>query len=126
LSLGDFEFRVDTATYQELTRVESYSWSDLERLRRRPLSHFTGVGAETITLSGVIYPHSRKAGIARVNELRELGRQGVPYELVSGLGEVLGEWTIRSVEEKQPGPYLSDGTPLRQDFTVSLSRYVNE
>ena len=121
LALGDLRFSVDTAAYRNLTRVTEYRWPSQARLGRRPARQFLGIGEDTATLRGAIYPHHR-GGLGQLDAMRGEAAKGTPLQLVAGDGRVLGRWVIARVEETQP-EHWSDGTPRRQDFVVELAFY---
>ena len=88
---------------------------------RSPAQQFVGLGEDTITLAGVIYPHYR-GGLNQLNDLRRQAETGEPLLLVDGLGYVWGQWVIVSIEETQS--YLqSHGQPLKQAFQLQLKYY---
>jgi phage tail protein len=60
MALGSFRFSIETATYQELKRGQSYRWQSQVRLLRRPALQFVGAGSEMIELTGVIYPRAMR------------------------------------------------------------------
>jgi phage protein U len=121
LALGDYRFSIDTAAYQTLKRRQSYRWQSQERLLRSPAQQFVGIGDDTITLAGVIYPHYR-GGLGQLNNLRQQAETGEPLLLVDGLGFVWGRWVIVTIDETQS--YLqSNGQALKQTFQLQLSYY---
>ena len=124
LALGGYRFGVDSAAYRELVRVTEYRWPAQARLGRRPARQFLGIGEDTATLRGVIYPHHR-GGVGQLDDMRDEAGGGKPLRLVAGDGQVLGQWAITRIEETQP-EHWSDGTPRRQDFVLELVRYGEE
>jgi phage protein U len=124
LALGDYRFSIDTAAYQTLKRHQSYRWQSQERLLRSPAQQFVGIGEDTITLSGVIYPHYR-GGLGQLNDLRQQAATGEPLLLVDGLGFVWGQWVIVSIEETQ-SHLQSYGMPLKQAFQLQLKHYGDD
>lgn len=121
MALGNFRFSVATAAYQELVRATEYRWAATSRVGRPPARQFVGVGDDTVTLAGVIYPHYR-GGLGQVAAMRTAAEQGEPQRLVTGGGLVLGLWVINRVEETQRA-HWPDGSPRRQDFRIELSAY---
>ncbi len=121
LALGDYRFSVDTAAYQELVRATGYRWTAQPRLGRPPARQFLGVGDDTVTLRGVVYPHHR-GGLGQVDAMRAEAERGRPLPLVAGDGRVLGRWTILRIEETQPA-HWAGGAPRRQDFRLELAAY---
>lgn len=135
MTLGDgeqqFRFAVDTAAYQSITRRTEWRWPAQERLWNDPARQFTGKGQDEITLEGVILPAFR-GGIEQIKAMRALadialrdGSGARPLLLVTGYGEVLGEWVITAIEEEQPtiGP---SGAPLEQRVRLTLAAYARD
>ena len=121
LALGTFRFSVDTAAYQQLRRTVEYRWPAQARAGRRDARQFTGIGAETVHLDGVIYPHY-KGGLGQLAAMRTLAGQGKPQLLTDGTGVVWGKFCIERVEETQ-SLFFADGTPRKQEFRISFSNY---
>lgn len=121
MTLGGFQFAVNTAAHETLQRDTAYRWERQDRLGREPAMQFIGPGEDRITLSGVIYPHFR-GGVGQINTMREMAGKGEPLQLVDGLGRVLGPYCIVRVTEGQT-VYVGPGIPRRQDFSLELLRY---
>jgi phage protein U len=121
MQLGSFQFGINTAAYQELDRVTSFRWASHEVFGKIPARQFTGEGEDQITLSGVILPEWR-GGTQRVEQLRALGNQGQPLQLISGTGKLMGKWVIEQVSEKQ-NMFFEAGVPRKQEFTLRMSKH---
>ncbi|WP_334061766.1 phage tail protein [Limimaricola cinnabarinus] len=121
LQLGVYQFSVDTAAYQELSREVEYRWASQERIGAHDALQFTGTRAETIEVRGVIYPFHR-GGLGQLTRMRLQASVGVPLPLVTGTGSVLGLWVVESVREGQR-VFAAGGAPLRQEFDMRLRRY---
>ena len=119
--LGEFMFSRDTAAPQSLRRNTSYSWASQDRFGRDPALQYTGPGKDTIDLDGVIYPQY-KGGLGQLDGIRELAGKGKPQLLVDGRGMVYGKWSILGVEETG-SVFLSNGTPRKVEFRLSLQRF---
>ncbi len=124
LALGPYRFAVSTAAYESLRRTSEYRWPAQERLGRAPARQFVGPGADSVTLSGVIYPHYA-GGLSQIGKLRELAGRGVPLSLVDGRGMVWGRWCIERIEEGRT-VFFANGDPQRVEFTMQLSAYGEE
>lgn len=124
MGLGDYRFSVDTAAYQEFQRTTDYRWPKQERIGQAPARQFIGLGDDTITLTGVVYP-THRGGLGQLNSMRALAGQGVPQILVSGTGEVLGKFVIEGVDESGT-IFFANGAPRRQSFTLKLGRYFED
>ena len=126
MALGDFRFSIDTAAYQKLQRTVEYRWPAQARVGRRPARQFVGIGDESISLDGVIYP-SFAGGLGQLDQMRELAGQGKPLIMTlgpdeKGSGRVMGKFCITRVAETQP-EHFSDGTPRKQEFRLQLDHY---
>lgn len=121
MQLGFFQFSLDNAAYQRLSRSTEYRWAGQPRLGTNDALQFTGLGADTIEFEGVIYPHFR-GGLKQLDKMRNQASIGVPLSLVSGLGKVLGLWVVEAISEGQE-VFAAQGVPHRQDFTMRITRY---
>ncbi|MEX5340458.1 phage tail protein [Pseudomonas sp. I2] len=119
-----YYFNLDTAAFDELRRQASFRWAGQERLRRTVAQQAVSLGEEKITLKGVIFP-GYKGGIGQLNTLRSIGRSLQPLNLVTGYGEVLGDWCLLSVEEEQSN-LLAGGIPRKQAFSLEFVSYGND
>lgn len=57
--------------------------------------------------------------------LRSIGRNLQALKLVTGYGEVLGDWCLVSVDEEQ-SHLLAGGIPRKQGFTTEFVSYGND
>lgn len=121
MQLGTFQFALDTAAYQELSRSTQWRWQEQETFGTLPTSQYTGPGKDSITLKGVVFPEFR-GGFNQLNSLRGLGNMGYPHMLVSGEGAILGRWCIEQVDEGQT-IFDTFGRPRRQEFNLQLKRF---
>jgi phage tail protein len=121
LQLGGYQFSIDNAAYQRFFRSSEYRWAAIERIGENDALQFTGLGADTISLQGVIYPHFR-GGLGQVDQMRRTAEVGIPLPLIAGTGKVLGVWVLTRVGEGQR-TFAEQGAPLRQDFSISMRRY---
>lgn len=119
-----YYFNLDTAAFDELRRQATYRWAGQERLRRSVAQQAVGLGEEKITLKGAIFTH-HKGGIKQLGVLRSIGRNLQALKLVTGYGEVLGDWCLVSVDEEQ-SHLLSGGIPRKQGFTLEFVSYGND
>ncbi|NNA34107.1 phage tail protein [Pseudomonas lundensis] len=119
-----FYFNLDTAAFDELKRSSEYRWASQERLSRRPAQQAVGMGEERITLTGAIFG-GFKGGIKQLDTLRSIGAQLQPLGLTTGLGDVLGNWCLKNIEEEQSA-LLQGGIPRKQGFTLEFVRYGDD
>ena len=121
LGLGSFRFGVNRSSYQSMRRQAGWRWASLPRIGRIPASQYLGPDTQRVTLQGVIYPHF-KGGLRQVELMRAQAGLGIPMLLVDGLGFVLDQWCITSVDETK-GLFLRDGAPRRIEFSMDLQSY---
>jgi phage protein U len=122
--LGAFQFGLDTAAFRELQRASTYRWQAKDRIGRKPAQQNTGQGADTITLSGVIFPHWR-GGIGQMELLRSQAAAGTPLPLIYAfetVGQYCGRWCVTGIEETR-SIFFEDGTPRRIEFRLTLVEY---
>ncbi|MFY9810815.1 phage tail protein [Aquabacterium sp.] len=124
LSLGTYQFSIDTAAYQQFERTTEHQWAEQARFGQGPLLQYTGFAAEKIRLDGVIYPRFR-GGLTQLDRMRNEAGKGVPFTLISALGYVLGDFVIEKVTERQ-SEFAMAGLAQKVEFTLELKRYDNE
>jgi phage protein U len=117
-------FNLDTAAFDELRRSSEFRWASQERLSRRPAQQAVGMGDEKITLKGAIFP-GFKGGLKQLDTLRAIGARLEPLSLVTGYGDVLGNWCLKSIEEEQSA-LMQGGIPRKQGFTLEFVRYGDD
>jgi phage protein U len=121
LALGPFRFEMGHTTYQSLAMSQSWRWPEQARIGREPALQFTGRERAEIQLQGVLFP-GFDAGLAHVEEMRELADRGEPLQLVDGLGRVWGAWVIVEVSDTR-SVLMDDGQPRRVGFDAKLKAY---
>lgn len=121
MQLGEYQFGIESAVYEQLRRSTSYRWQGQDRIGRRPAQQFAGVGQETISLTGRIYPFY-KGGLGQLDKMRAEAGQGEPRILVDGLGRIWGKWAVTRIDETQ-STLMPDGVPEKIDFSLELVRY---
>lgn len=121
MALDIFIFEIGTLPYQDLQRSWEWRHAQSERYGARPAAQFLGPGAETVELSGALYPGEGIGSYSSIDTIREMADTGDAYTLVSGVGEVLGDFFIRKLGLKQELFFL-DGAARKSDFTLSLER----
>lgn len=119
-----YYFNLDTAAFDELRRSAPYRWAEQERLMRRPAQQAVGIGAEKLSIKGVIFPGVR-GGLKQLERLRSIGGQLKPLLLTTGYGLVLGNWCLLNVDEEQSA-LLTGGVPRKQTFSLEFSRYGDD
>lgn len=121
LQLGPYQFSISSAAYQSLRRDVTFRWSEQRRVGAHDALQFTGYGADTIELDGVIYPEY-KGGTGQLAAMRAMATIGTPWPLVSSGGAVFGLYVILGVSEGQTF-FRRDGAPRKQTFRIKMRRY---
>lgn len=116
-----YYFNLDTAAFDQLRRQTRFRWAGQERLSRENAQQAVGLGEETITIRGAIFP-GFKGGLGQLQALRGIGRRLLPLSLTTGYGEVLGTWCLTRIEEEQ-GALLAGGIARKQGFSLEFVSY---
>lgn len=120
--LGGYAFGLNTAAFQELNRTTEWRWPSQDVFESRPVLQFTGWGKDTIQLPGIIFPEYW-GGTEQLEILRALAGQADPLILIDGRGNIIGEFVITALQERQ-SVFAPGGAPRRQEFTLTLERYA--
>nr|WP_255563422.1 phage tail protein [Wolbachia endosymbiont of Bemisia tabaci] len=113
LSLGPYKFTPISLKYSKENR-----WSVIECIDKMPLLQNIGRGVENVDIEGVIYLNT----LNRVNQLKNMKEAEKPHVLVDSLGNILGQFVITRLEEKQMY-FLPNGLPRKVEFSLSLKSY---
>lgn len=118
-----FVFAVDDVCYQSFQRAVEYRWPAQDRVGALPALQWTGIGADTISLEGVVYPqHTGK--IDSIDPLRALAALGKPMGMTDGRGRHYGRWVITGITEGA-NRFFTKGVPRRTTFSLSLRKFDN-
>ncbi|MCW2362437.1 phage protein U [Sphingobium sp. B1D7B] len=120
MSLDTFLFEIGTLPYEQLAQTWNWRHAKSERFGARAASQFLGPGDETMRLTGRLFP-GVAGDYSSLERIREMADTGESYTLLSGRQEVLGQFTIRSLEQSSD-TFLVDGFPRRANFTLELER----
>ncbi|MBV0900075.1 MAG: phage tail protein [Wolbachia endosymbiont of Fragariocoptes setiger] len=116
LSLGPHKLSPMSVRYSKESR-----WSTIECIGKMPLLQNIGQGVENIDLEGIIYPHNSNS-LNQLKNLKEAAKSQVPHSLVDNEGNVLGQFVIIRLEEKQIS-FFPTGLPRKVEFNLSLKRF---
>lgn len=90
-------------------------WYTIECIEKTLLQNI-GSGIECIDLTGVIYPRYQSNGLEQLKNIHDT------QVLVDNSGNVLGNFVITNVEEKQI-LFFPDGKPRKVEFILKLKSY---
>jgi phage protein U len=118
MALDMFIFEIGTLPYQQLSRKWGWRHAQADRFGALPAAQFLGPGANTISLTGALYPGVAGdfSAIERIAAMADTGEQ---YILLNGQSEVMGEYFIRSLELRTE-TFFVDGMARKGDFTLEL------
>ena len=122
LSLGDFQFGIDTAAYAELSLKAEYPWAKVDRLQNTPQHQAMGLEVRSISLRGTVFPSYREAGLSQIETLREAAAEMKPQPLMAGNGRYLGSWVVKSISQTDT-VFFEDGAAQKQEFTMEMERF---
>lgn len=120
MALGLFVFSIPTLAHDELSRKSAYRHVSTPRMGARDATQFTGVGDETVSISGSAFTELGD-GEASIAQLRAMAETGAAWSLVDGTGAVWGSFVIQTVDEKQRALW-PNGKPRQIDFALELLR----
>lgn len=118
LALGPFVFSVAQLPFEQLQRRRDWRHATSARIGARDATQFTGPGEDTLSLKGTAHAELSN-GRASLDQLVAMAGTGEPYELVDGLGHVLGSFVIQSIDEASDA-FFPNGTARAIDFTLNL------
>ena len=124
MKLGPLTFAVETAAYDELEREQRWRWSEHRRFGAGSTLQYSGRDAETVRLSGRVYPHFR-GGLGQIEAMRAAGDAGELHTLVDGRERVWGRFAIASLTERHTH-VDGRGVAYRQDFDLELMGQAEE
>ena len=122
LSLGDFQFGIDTAAYAELSLKAEYPWPKVDRLQNTPQHQAMGLEVRSISLRGTVFRSYREAGLSQIEALREAAAEMKPQPLMAGNGRYLGRWVVKSISQTD-SVFFEDGAAQKQEFTMEMERF---
>lgn len=120
MTLGMFVFSLPTASYQSLQRQMDWTHAEQKRVGARPTYQYVGAGADTITLTGTLYPEIT-GGRVTLDLLRVMAEEGKGWPLIEGTGRIYGFWAITALQETDT-VFFPDGSPRKIEFTLNLVR----
>lgn len=121
LQLGSFQFTVGNSAYQTLKHIAEYHWSENAHIRNSPSLQYTGRSSEKITLDGVAYKQIA-SDINFTTALQNMAKAGKSYLLVSGEGDIMGEWVIEKISRTELS-HNENGVARKISFSVGLKKY---
>ncbi|EOC1941028.1 phage tail protein, partial [Escherichia coli] len=101
LSFGEFEFSIDSAAYNAMKRTMEWRWDEQQLIGKKDLLQYTGKGARTISLEGMVHAGFRDGvGMDALDTLVQMvDKNPAPHLLVSGTGDVMGYFVVTAYSD---------------------------
>lgn len=125
LCLGPHIFEIAPLNYQQIERETVAVWASMPRFGAQAARQFTGLGDDSLTISGLIFPEAI-GGRSAYEAIRGTQGAGVPVMMVgkgaSTFARIFGLVVILSVSDTQThiGP---DGQGRVIDFSIEVAPY---
>lgn len=120
MAYGLFVFGLSTLAYENLRRSTQYRHAAGNVVGGRPKLQFIGPGAETINLTGRLFPQFKGTPLG-LDLLRSMAAEGKAWPLICGYGRVFGTYVVTDIDEAQSN-FTNLGIPERIEFTVNFTR----
>ncbi|QJT79569.1 phage tail protein [Kosakonia sp. MUSA4] len=117
---GMFVFMLRTTPYQQLRHSQEWRHVKNERVNQSASWQYIGVGDDTVTLEGVLYPEITGGNLS-LSALETIGFAGRPWPLIEGEGRIYGMYVLTRLERGK-SEFDQYGNPRKIEFTLSLSR----
>ena len=122
MGLGQFIFEQRTLAPNDIAGQLSVNWQKQQRFQGRPAVQYTGIDAETLTLSGILYPGSGITGTSTdIQTLKDMAATGESFVLNGVDGYFHGLYAIQSVSDKHT-LLSADGKARKIEFDIALIR----
>jgi len=125
LALGPHIFEILPLNYQQIERETRAEWASIARFGARSARQFTGLGDDSLTISGLIFPEEF-GGRSDYEAIRLTQAAGIPL-MMAGMGasttaRIFGLVVVLSVSDTQTsiGP---DGQGRVLEFSVEVAPY---
>jgi phage protein U len=133
MALGDFEFSIQTAEYQQLKTSMTWRWAEKARYLRTPAQQYHGPGAVEKTLQIQLFPDSADQ-LDVFRNIKALADEGQPVRLVAGYarplaahseipgGSDMGLWVITALDVTEEH-FLQNGVALQHTGSLTIKEY---
>lgn len=122
MSLGGFKFSITTAAYSQLVKKWEWRWAQQALIGRTDALQCVGKASDSVSLTGEVAPSLLSVGTKQIQTLADLGNEMEPKLMVSGEGDVLGYWVIKSLQETGTR-FIRGGLPRIQTYQMELLFY---
>lgn len=120
MALGPYFFRPRPLLTKRKTEPPPTDGKSKRSSARPPCTTLWG-REQTLQLEGTVYADYHD-GLDQIPRMKEAADKGEPLMLVDGLGNVLGQWVILTLQEKQTF-FRSNGLPRKSTFALNLKKY---
>ncbi|MDD8420017.1 phage tail protein [Escherichia coli] len=117
---GMFVFQLSTLPHQQIQQSRNWRHVKNERINRSASWQYIGVGDDTITLSGLLYPEIT-GGEVSLTALTSQAYVGRPWPLIDGVGQIYGMYVITGLNTTR-SELDRYGRARKIEFTVTFER----
>lgn len=121
LHLGEFSFSVDTLAYQSISQEGTWNWVEQARTGKTDLLQYAGMKAPTKTFEGQAHA-LMGSSLKSLGDIYQQGLDARPLLMVSGTGQVMGYWVIKSVSDTASS-FLPGGMTRQKSFNMTIQFY---
>lgn len=122
LSIGEFAFHPNSATYSALKVARKWKWAAIERYGTTSQLQFVGHENAILSLSGsLVIEEGEESRVDAMQRLTSEAEKRRPLPLLAG-SEALGQWVIESCEVSVD-EFFSSGLPRKLTFSLELRFY---
>ena len=125
LALGPHVFEIAPFNYQQIQTVTEAKWPATPRFGKRPGRQFTGLGEDTIVISGLLYP-DELGGREELDALRMTQKAALPVMMIgwsstiATAAKVFGRVAILRIEDSQSS-INRQGQGRRIEFSIEIA-----
>lgn len=126
LALGPHQFEIIGLNYQSLQRETKAHWASIERFGGYAARQFTGLGPDSTTISGLLFP-DELGGWNEYEAIRATQAQGRAVMMVgfgaNASGRVFGRVVIESISDTQDH-INRRGIGRQMQFSINVAPYI--
>lgn len=135
---GDIIFKVSTIAIVSQNWNQDYNWAMKNRMGGRPVYQFTGIGEQSVNITGTIFGEFRfgSSGIStgniglpigsrQLDDVLERAGSGAVKSIYDGRGACYGDWFITNINEIK-SKLNNFGVARKQEFSITFKRDGND
>lgn len=125
LSLGQSVFQIIGLNYQKLSTQTTANWAAIERFGGQSARQFTGLGPDSTTIDGLLFP-DELGGRGQYEAIRRTQGRGRPVMMIgfgaNSSGKIFGNVVIEEVSDTQTHIARHGGGKMLE-FSITVAPY---